>query len=117
MKNTLIMILMLMASQVSVAGSCSANVCTAKLTQLFIHENTNVYMKVDAQMGVLDCVIPSGGGIVLRKANPLHSELYSALLSAYMNQSTIRLRAAVRSDAGNNDQECELRYIIMNKAY
>ena len=108
---------LLLTQQAYASGSCIANACTAKLTQLFIHENTSVYLKVDADMSVLDCVTPSGGGIVLKQSNPLHDELYSALLSAYMNQSTIKVRAAVRADNSNQNQVCELRYIVMNTAY
>ena len=120
MKKLIITILLtsLSISTVNAAGTCIANACTANLTQLFIHENTSVYLKVNADMTVLDCVTPSGGGIVLKQDNPLQKELYSALLSAYMNQSVIKVRSAVRTDPGStNDQVCELMYIVMNTGY
>ena len=117
-KSIILLTLMLTAFNLMAAGTCNTNSCTAKLTQLFIHQDTKIYLKVDADMTVLDCVAPAGGGIELTEANPRYNELYSALLSAYMSDATIRVRSAVRTDPGSDTgQICELKYVILNKAY
>lgn len=116
-KSIILLTLMLTTFNIMAAGVCNTNSCTAKLTQLYIHENTKIYFQVDADMSVLDCVVPNGG-IQLTESNPRHKEIYSALLSAYMSDTVIKVRTAVRTDPGANPvQICDLIYVILNKAF
>lgn len=118
MKKSIILLTLMLTTFNAAAGTCTADSCIAKLTRVFIHENTKIYLKVDADMTVLDCVVPSGGGIQLTEANPRYNELYSALLSAYISDTTIKVRSKIRTDPGSNSgQVCELIYVIFSKVY
>ena len=107
-KANLIILFSLLITFQSQAGSCSTQSCDAKITELYIHENTNIYIKIDADQSQLDNLICTvqPGGIILEKTHTMQSEIYSALLSSTMSEKLFRIRTNLIAG-----EDCKVVYV------
>jgi len=91
----------------ALAGTCSTNLCDGKTNLLYVHENTDIYLKVDADGSSLNCQLSGSGSLTLLKNNPMQSEMYSLLLSANLADREVR----VRIDDSDPQGICEILYV------
>ncbi len=91
------------------AGTCYTNYCDAKINALYSHEDTNVRIGIDADMGagkdrILNCT-STNDWITLQKSNPVQQEIYSLLLSSKIADKEVRFRIT------EGTTNCKLAYV------
>jgi hypothetical protein len=88
------------------AGSCSGIRCTAEIDRLYVHNNGNIYVGLDADETQLSNCTPSEGVyLVLRMSDLNAAAIYDTLLTMFMATRTVTIRT-------NDGGTCTIAYVV-----
>jgi hypothetical protein len=105
MKKIILILIVAITTSNVVQAQCQLNNCIGKISLIYVHTNTNVYVKVNQDMtGITSCVLDSNG-LILPKNHTMQQEIYSLLLSAKLADADVKIRAVDGSD------KCSIAYV------
>lgn len=100
--------MLLTAAQPAMA-SCNANSCSNSLiTYMYVKKSTgHVFLKLDDNVGALDCTLASGEYVTLEYGANGTDEVYASLLAAFTLGKPVKAILIINTSSG-----CDIDYIF-----
>lgn len=95
----------LLASSTNVFAACSNIACTGKVTELYLRDIDDVFVRVDQDLTALDCSPHGDKYITVLGTHKNADKIYAALLAAKAQNTTVKLR--IRQGTSN----CAVDYV------
>ncbi|KLN65646.1 MULTISPECIES: hypothetical protein [Vibrio] len=102
--------LMAFWSSFTIADECASWGCISKIEQLYVSTSGDIYVSTPFNEKLANCTPVSDVYFTLNPSSSNASQVYSALLSAYMSDKRIQMRVV------EGHPRCELEYVLLNAA-